>query len=134
MLSHTFCHIGGFGVKTETRLWDCGIFDWDLALAAEELPLKSPQRRSLLRQVIEESLERRARSDALYFDQNLGASESWRLYAEYRHCAAYVDIETTGGYRGQDHITTIALWDGRVARHYVHGRNIESFLDDILSY
>ena len=45
-----------------------------------------------------------------------------------------MDIETTGGYNGLDHITTIALWDGHTARHYVHGRNLEDFLDDILRY
>jgi uncharacterized protein len=47
---------------------------------------------------------------------------------------AYLDIETTGLGGPGDHITTIALYDGRAIRHYVHGRNLPEFARDIPSY
>jgi len=56
------------------------------------------------------------------------------MFAEFRHTAAYLDIETTGLGGADDYITTIALYDGREIRHYVHGRNLGDFAEDISRY
>ena len=133
MLTHTFCHVPGLGVKIEAKLWREGVHTWSDALGAERLPMPVEKGKRLCAR-LEESERHREDGDAWYFEQRLSATDSWRLYSEFRHSAAYVDIETAGGYRGQQHITTIALWDGSEARHYVHGRNLEQFLDDILQY
>jgi uncharacterized protein YprB with RNaseH-like and TPR domain len=83
---------------------------------------------------VEESERQLAARNAGYFAEKLPAAEHWRLYAAFRDAVAYVDIETTGLGGPGDHITTIALYDGRTIRHYVHGRNLSEFARDIREY
>jgi uncharacterized protein len=47
---------------------------------------------------------------------------------------AYLDIETTGLGGPGDYITTIALYDGRAIKYYVHGDNLDEFARDIAHY
>ncbi len=131
MLQNTFCHLPGVGPKTEQRFWGRGYLDWQALLGAGDSG-GSSVRRVLCD--LEESCRRHDLGDALYFGKRLPPAETWRLFREYRHQAAYVDIETTGLLEGNHHITSIALYDGHSARTYVHGRNLESFQDDILDY
>lgn len=136
MLQQTFCHIPTIGVKTEARLWDAGIHTWDDLLQAESLPVppKSAAKLEMCRQHLQLSKERLEAGDAQFFVQSLPPNEIWRLFPEFRHNTAYVDIETTGLGPAQDHITTIALYDGRQTRWYVHERNLEDFATDIQEY
>ena len=46
----------------------------------------------------------------------------------------YLDIETTGLDRRYHSITTIALYDGHEIKTYVHGQNLDDFIDDIYKY
>ena len=46
----------------------------------------------------------------------------------------YLDIETTGLDRHYHSITTIALYDGHEIKTYVHGQNLEDFIDEIYKY
>ncbi|EPR42657.1 exonuclease-like protein [Desulfovibrio sp. X2] len=132
MLTRTFCHLPGVGVRTEEKLWAAGVRGWDdFALAA---PLLSAHRHAQAAALLDESRERLEAGDAEFFAARLPAQEHWRLWPHFRDATAYVDIETTGLGRGNDHITSIALFDGRSLRTYVHGRNLESFQDDILDY
>jgi uncharacterized protein YprB with RNaseH-like and TPR domain len=63
----------------------------------------------------------------------LPASQSWRLFADFRASCAYLDIETTG-MGPADVITTIALYDGRSIRTYIRGRNLPDFVRDVAAY
>ena len=133
MLTRSFCHLPTIGLKTEVRLWEAGLRDWsDFAdRAGEALPA---HRLPALQEAVAESERRLAENDVEFFARKLPASELWRLFPSCRDSVAYVDIETTGVGRGQDHITAIALYDGRTARTYVHGRNLADFARDILDY
>jgi len=134
MLEGTFCHLPGIGLKTERRLWAAGYGHWrDLlqALEAGASPFRCGAR---VREGLEESLHSHQRGDADFFAQRLPRDQIWRLFPAYREQAAYVDIETTGLGRGLDHITSIALYDGRRVATYVHGVNLERFEDDIGEY
>ena len=133
MLKHTFCHIPRVGVKTEARLWECGITHWDFLGDAGDAPIPGLQR-SVALASIEESRQRLAQRDAAWFAGWLPSSEIWRLYSAFRNQTAYLDIETTGAGPPEDHVTTIALYDGREVRTYVFGRNLEDFLDDVRQY
>ncbi|NLW49252.1 MAG: ribonuclease H-like domain-containing protein [Candidatus Brocadiaceae bacterium] len=130
MLRNTFCHIPGIGPKAEERLWSEGIRSWQDACAGTALPL-SPARCDLVRRHAEESLARLAAKDAGYFADGLPSTLHWRLFPEFRDSTAYLDIETTGLGGAWDHVTTIALYDGRAVRTYVHGQNLEAFPDDV---
>ena len=133
MLQNTFCHIPGVGPKAEQRLWEEGVRSWQDACEDARLPL-SPARCDLVRRHTEQSLERLAAGDARYFTDGLPSNLHWRLFPEFRHSTAYLDIETTGLGSAWDHITAIALYDGASVRTYVHGRNLDDFPSDVRDY
>ena len=136
MIEHTFCHIPTIGVKTEARLWEAGIHTWDDMLQADSLPVppKSAAKLDLCKRHLHLSKERLALGDAAFFANSLPAGEIWRLFPAFRDSTAYVDIETTGLRPPGDHITTIALYNGRSTRWYVYERNLEAFAEDIAEY
>jgi hypothetical protein len=133
MLTNTFCHIPGIGVKTERGLWAAGVRSWHDAVGGE-LPILLPRRAGPLEQHARESLERLAAGDARYFHGRLPADQQWRMFAEFRHSVAYLDIETTGLGTVGDYITAIALYDGTALRHYVHDDNLADFREDVGRY
>ena len=61
-------------------------------------------------------------------------NQSWRFFPEFRNSLVYLDIETTGLDRYFNDITTIALYDGHEIKTYVHGQNLEDFIDEIYKY
>ena len=133
VLESTFRHIPGIGPKTEQRLWARGWHSWQTVRDQVSGPL-SPAKTEWLRSQLRESRERLEDQDAAYFSQRLPASEHWRLFPEFRHTAAFLDIETTGLGGPDDYITTIVLYDGHSLRHYVHDDNLWTFRDDIEPY
>lgn len=133
MLESTFCHMPGIGPKTERRLWSAGILSWQVA-CERGAGVLSPVRADLVAHHSRESIERLAAEDARYFHDRLPSNEQWRVFPQFRHGVAYLDIETTGLGPPHDYITTVALYDGKSLRHYIHGENLEEFPADIGSY
>jgi uncharacterized protein YprB with RNaseH-like and TPR domain len=132
VLRQTFCHVPGFGIKAEERLWAEGVVNWD---AARQTDLRLGARRcELLTRHLEESRRQLGEGNAAFFSASMPSTQHWRIYPDFRDSVAYVDIETTGLGGPGDHITTIALYDGRTIRHYVHGRNLADFARDIRDY
>jgi len=133
VLEHTFCHVPTIGPKTERRLWRHGILSWDDALATQNLPLP-PAKADAVRREAEASAAHLAARDAAYFAQRLAAEHDWRLFGEFRHSVAYLDIETTGMGGPDDYITAIGLYDGRSFRQFVYDDNLLDFRDAIEQY
>jgi uncharacterized protein YprB with RNaseH-like and TPR domain len=133
MLKNTFCHLKKIGPKREAFFWGKNIFTWDDLLSSinsdNGLSIKLP---SHIKDELTESFNQYENGNAKYFASQLSASEVWRLFADFRHSIAYMDIETTGLY--DPDITTIALYDGREIKYYVNGQNLEQFVADILKY
>jgi uncharacterized protein YprB with RNaseH-like and TPR domain len=129
MFRQTFMHIPGIGQKTEGRLWHQGVDDWD-RVDPDRLRL-GPKRRQQFTRYLERSRSELESSNARFFADHLPAGAHWRLLPEFRARVAYFDIETTGLMWPSDHITTIALDDGHRVRHYVHGQNLDQFVNDI---
>ena len=96
MLRNTFLHLPGIGYAYERLLWESGVLTWEDFLSAPSLPSALDGRRERLLPLVEESLARHERGDAVFFARVLPPREVWRLYADYRHSAAFLDIETTG--------------------------------------
>lgn len=132
VLRQTFCHVPGIGLKAEERLWASGVTSWDTI--EQGAAAVGATRRERLTLHLEESQRQLAGRNIGFFAETLPASEHWRLYPDFQKSVAYVDIETTGLGGPGDHITTIALYDGRSIRHYVHGRNLADFAHDIRAY
>jgi len=133
MLTNTFVHIQGVGVKTEQKLWESGFTDWD-CISQGALHGLIKKRNGFLHAGIEESIKNLDDNNPAYFGSRLQSGQAWRMFPEFRSSIAYVDIETTGLDRGCDEITTIALFDGRSIRTYVQGENLGRFADDIRDY
>lgn len=131
MLQNTFCHIPGIGPATEKRLWAAGITSWDKWLDSPPVRLPNSSRIEI-RNLLEHSGEALA-DDAAFFTSRLPSHEQWRIFPQYRHRTAYIDIETTGLGDGAE-LTTITLYDGREIHCYVNGQNLDQFLDDIWNY
>jgi hypothetical protein len=133
MLEHTFCHIPAIGPKREEELWRRGLCCWrdmprlrDLGVPAYLVPA--------LERFVPVSLEHLARRNPAFFRQAMPPAELWRAFREFRDCAAFLDIETTGLYPGCSAVTTIALYDGNTIRTYVQGFNLERFEEDVARY
>jgi hypothetical protein len=133
VLRSTFLHVPGVGVKTERGLWASGVLRWK-DCPGPGLQRLSAARQRALREAIPESARRLEAGDARFFGTRLPSSQLWRLFQEFRSSTAYLDIETTGMDGWGMHITTIALYDGRTVRHYVHEENLREFVEDIRPY
>jgi hypothetical protein len=72
--------------------------------------------------------------DVRFFSDRLVTDQQWRIFSDFRAETAYLDIETTGLGSPQDYITTISLYDGNHANFYIHGKNLDKFVDDIKKY
>ncbi|MFP5213215.1 MAG: ribonuclease H-like domain-containing protein [Acidobacteriota bacterium] len=132
MIRNTFCHIPGVGLRKEAHIWSLGIHSWD-HIDTDALPF-GKKRALTFKEQIGESVERLHAGDCAYFYGSLPSDQQWRLFGEFRGKTAYLDIETTGMGYPSDHITTIALYDGKRIRHYVHGVNLNDFPKDIARY
>jgi len=133
MLKNTFIHIPGVGIKTEKRLWELGILDWNDF--KETFSDNLPQRRiTHFKTYIRESKDHLETGNSKYFEELLPSNLHWRLFSEFRHSTAYLDIETTGIKMWGFEITTISLYDGKSIFYYVKDQNLEDFEKDIKKY
>jgi uncharacterized protein YprB with RNaseH-like and TPR domain len=133
MLTSTFCHLPGVGPKTEQALWAAGFLSWESALR-DGVGSSSRQFKKTWLALLQESLDRRQHQELGYFTARMPTSQHWRLFRDFRYSCAFVDIETTGLSHYADQITTIVLYDGQTIRHYIHGENLDAFLEDIQGY
>ncbi len=129
MLKQTFRHIPGIGLKTEQRIWSLGIESWDDFLKEENKGLALRQTKAV-RDYLELSQEALPQNPNFFTDL-LTVNQHWRLFPHYRQKTIYLDIETTGLNEYQDHITSIATYDGHEVKTYVYGQNLDEFPDDI---
>jgi len=131
MLLNTFCHLPRIGLHRERRLWNEGIHTWD-QFGADNTVVRHPVQVRTLTRHLEKSRQALEAHDAGYFSDLLPSGESWRLLSDFVGRTAYLDIETTGSQVGHgDVITTITLYDRHTIREYVHGRNLDTFVDDL---
>lgn len=133
MIRSTFRHFPGISAAAEQQLWAAGICSWDCAGPMAGINLPSRWLQAIDRH-LHESRQKLDGGDCGYFAGLLPSREHWRLFPEFRSNIAYLDIETTGLSSFASHITTIALYDGRSIRHYVHGENLDQFRRDIGDY
>jgi uncharacterized protein len=133
MLPNTFCHFPGVGTASERGLWDDGLKTWQ-ALLERHAACPSALTRRLCDGGLQESIRAYEDRDLAFFAERLPSNQHWRLFADFRNCCAYVDIETTGLAVQADQVVSIALFDGKTIRHYVRDQNLEDFVRDVQKY
>ena len=124
MLRNTFLHLPGIGYAYERLLWESGVLTWEDFLSAPSLPSALDGRRDRLRPLVEESVKRHDSGDAVFFARALPPREVWRLYADYRHSAAFLDIETTGLSPYSSYLTLVGLLDQDGYHGFVRDDNL----------
>ncbi|MGH9868876.1 MAG: ribonuclease H-like domain-containing protein [Candidatus Polarisedimenticolia bacterium] len=126
MLRHSFIHARGVGQRTERWLWEQGIRHWDDLDRIGHVPGLGPTLRKRLLDSVESGRQALTDGDTGYFQRRLPSREGWRIFGEFRDSVRYLDIETDGLF-WNDAITVIGVSDGRTARAFVAGRDLERF-------
>ena len=124
VLSKTFIHCQGVGPTTERRLWQEGADSWQSYLELQHELKISRLVRERLTPLVEESIERLAVRDHSWFASSVPQSEHWRALPHFRRRIAYLDIETSGGFRWED-LTVVGVYDGVRLTQYVKGDNLD---------
>ena len=132
MLANTFIHLPKIGPVIERRLWDAGIRSWDDFLTASELPPGARSRS--LKAAVAQCADRLRDGDSAYFARAIPRNEAWRMYADFRHNAAFLDIETTGLSREYCIITLVGILDRDGYRAFVHDRNLSDLREAVERY
>ncbi len=131
MLENTFIHIKGIGQKTEQKMWKKGIQTWQHFLNHVE-PIFSSARDQLVKEEL--MLSTKHISDIRFFLDRLSSGDTWRVFDAFKQKAAYLDIETSGGYQWKDEITVIGLFDGSTVHTFVNGISLNEFEIAITQY
>ena len=134
MLRNTFLHLPGIGYAYERQLWESGVLTWDDFMGAPSLPSALSGRREGLLPLVEESLARHESGDAAYFGRTLPQREVWRLYADYRDNAAFLDIETTGLSPYSSYLTLVGILDRDEYRGFVRDDNLLDLREALEQY
>ena len=134
MLNNTFIHIPRIGSVTERELWDAGIHTWRDFIHARRLPARARSARRIGGPILEECARRLKNMDARYFSENIPRRESWRMYADFRKSAAFLDIETTGLSPQSSIITLVGILDTDGYHSFVHGRNLSDLREALEKY
>ncbi len=122
MLANTFIHLPGVGEITERRLWDEGVHTWDDFLAARDLPPRVRSRS--LQTAVKRCAARLRDGDSAYFARAIPPREAWRMYADFRGNAAFLDIETTGLAKEYHAITLVGILDRDGYQAFTRGDNL----------
>ncbi len=107
MLTHTFCHLPGIGLKTERRLWSEGVLTWGDLFEREAGQLDLFPRSRRTRSVLEESFRAFEDLNFDFFAERLPVSQLWRMYRTFPRQVVFLDIETTGLSHYYDEVTMI---------------------------
>lgn len=119
---------------TEKELWKSGIHTWDDFVAAESIVPRVDSQRDYLKTLISESQEKLEEKNARYFNSCLSSRDMWRLYADFRTNAAFLDIETTGLSPESSHITMVGVLDSEGYSAFVYDENLEELREAMEKY
>ncbi len=134
MLTSTYIHMPRIGATVEKRIWSGGIRTWDDFMSRMDELLIPRSKKEMIVSGISESVERLSSRDFRFFAQSLPKAEHWRAFREFSGKVAYVDIETTGLSPGSSSITVIGIYDGKDAKCYVKGIDLEKIVDIFPKY
>ncbi len=124
MLRQTFLHLRGIGVRTEQRLWQCGLQDWEVAISSPPPKGVGWLRWDQWRRELEESLRALRAAEYRYFSGRVPRRFHWRAWPDFRDKVAYLDIETTGAGPWAQ-VTVVGVFDGVRAHTFIHGDNLD---------
>lgn len=122
MLTNTFKHIDGVGVKHERTLQESGFRSWwDVVDKSGDLPFGDAMNRQIREETVR-SIRRFVMDDISYFAEKLPAREHWRILNHYRREIGYLDIETDD----EQSITVIGMFIG--GKYYCYKKGDDTLM------
>ncbi|MBW6470974.1 MAG: ribonuclease H-like domain-containing protein [Methanosarcinaceae archaeon] len=134
MLTSTYIHIPSIGKTIEHKIWSSGIKTWSEFIEQQDTMLISTGKKETIIAGIDESNDRLDAQDFEFFANALPRSEHWRTYRHFSGSVAYVDIETTGLSPEYDDITVVGIYDGKDAKTYVRGIDLDDIVEELAKY
>ncbi len=122
------------GATVEKRIWSGGVRTWDDFLDRKNDLLISPSKKEMILTGIRDSVEKLESRDFEFFAKSLPKAEHWRAFREFSGKVAYVDIETTGLSPASSSITVVGIYDGKEARTFVKGIDLDDIVDVFPKY
>ncbi len=122
-VENSFIAADGVGERTERKLWEAGITDWEAFLEAGSLPT-GESRSTTIAEFIEEARPRLASDDVAYFADRLPSASHWRFYENFRPRTCFFDIETTGLSKDRNRVTTVSFHQGDETETLVAGDDL----------
>lgn len=134
MLQHTFIHLPNIGRVTESELWSSGVHTWADFLDTRDLPSRVRSQADSLRATVAECIDQLQHMNASFFRRIMPNRESWRMYADFRQNAAFLDIETTGLSPDYSIITLVGILDRSGYHSYVYDQNLSDLREALEQY
>ena len=129
MLTNTFLHIPYVSERTEQKLWQNNIRNWDDFLNKKN----QVKNNNLIEKYLRLSKKQYENKNYEFFAGKLLRKYHWRAYEDFKDNCCFLDIETTGLSR-QSELTVIGLYDGKKSKVYVNSKNLNEFQEDIKKY
>ena len=122
-VENSFIAVDGIGDRTERKLWEAGITDWEAFSKAGSLPVGNA-RSAAIEAFIADARSELDRRNAAYFADRLPSSSHWRFYENFRSNTCFFDIETTGLSKHRDRVTTASFHCGSETKTLVAGDDL----------
>jgi uncharacterized protein YprB with RNaseH-like and TPR domain len=111
-----------------------GVLTWDDFADASSLPPRARARQPELARYLELCRTRLDELDGHFFDSCLPSGEQWRTFADFRHRAAFLDIETTGLSPVYSYVTMVGILDSDGYKSYVRDENLDDLREALEGY
>jgi len=130
MIRQSFIFLDKIQQKSEKKIWESGVKDWNDFLQRKEISGMSSSRKLFYDNKLKEAKEALYNYDLNYFYKKIPSTETWRLYPFFKDEALFLDIETCYN-NGQ--ITVIGMYDGKDTKTMIRGANFsrELLLDEL---
>ncbi|MBW3018959.1 ribonuclease H-like domain-containing protein [Candidatus Woesearchaeota archaeon] len=121
MIDQSFIFLPKIGERTERKIWQNGIPDWNCFLSSR-VPGFSGARKEILDWRIREAKKHLHHDNLPYFASYFPGNQQWRLWDKYKDDAVFLDIETSGFYGD---VTVVGIYNGEESVSLVRGFNLD---------
>jgi len=121
MIKNTFVFLERISKRTELRLWQQGIKDWNDFINKPSVKGITPEKKAYYDRQLQLAQQALSVDNSAFFLGKLPAKETWRLYDFFSEQAAYLDLEIDS--RGK--IILVGISDYYHTNTFVAGVNLE---------
>jgi len=122
MIRNSFIFLDRVSKRSERKIWDQGIENWDYFLDSKHIHGISSTRKGHYDRQILKARENLYSMNSSYFKDILHRGDTWRLYPFFKEDAVFLDIETMGYY---GNITVVGLYDGVDTKMMIRDINLD---------